>query len=394
MNLLSAAELLAGTDRPFVELDKTRCLHHLSQFATCEACYDICPVEAIQPAKPPTLDNQKCQQCGACLAVCPTDAYRGNDGFGSLLKVLKRVEAKELELVCNRNPYGEQGFSKDSLAVQTRECLVSLGWGAYLILAALGFERILIRTDACADCVWAQLQDRIKSQVDFAKSLLKNWAKSDSIQWIDQIAKPHQRPIWDVSNPPLSRRDFFRMAIRQGEVAFAKLENLESNDSFASTRNRTRMMAVINHFPIPESYSVGNILSAEFATLTVSEDCSACGVCARVCTTQALTFNVDPQNASFQLLFSAQKCVGCDLCQNVCLPEAIQVKHEITPDQLLGAQETLLQQGDLVRCERCGTLMAARPAQTLCPTCEKRRQNPFASILPPHFQRNFTGENK
>jgi len=385
MNLLSAAEFLAGADRPFVQLESQRCLHHLSRFSTCDVCYDICPVDAIQPGQPPSLDIQKCQQCGACLSVCPNDAYRGDDGFRALLLALKRLDSKGLELVCKKNPNAQSGVFEASVAIQMRECLASLGWGTYLVLAGLNFEKILIRTDACANCEWGELRDRIEFQVTQAKMLLENWGKSEILQLVENIECSQTRPLWDVTNPPLSRRDFFRAALRQGEVTFAKLENLEGNSSTRLPRNRIRMMTAVNHFPTSVDDSKDVVLQDEFVQLSISETCTACGVCARICPTEALTFEIDPEKVHFQLEFSPQKCIGCELCSSVCLPSAIQIQRPAYFKDVFLQDKILLQQGELIRCEKCGALTAAKPGKTLCPTCEQRRSNPFASILPPQW---------
>lgn len=42
----------------------------------CAACWDECPVDAIQEEVPHffVIEDEKCIDCGACSYVCPTDA--------------------------------------------------------------------------------------------------------------------------------------------------------------------------------------------------------------------------------------------------------------------------------------------------------------------------------
>ena len=157
MSLFAAAEWFAALDRSSVTLNTERCLHSQDRFSGCQACYDICPVSAITPGKPPALDSEKCQSCLACLTVCPVGAYAADEAVVSLLNAVTHLEAGALELLCERNPQAGLGFSEASTGIRVRGCLAGLGCGAYLALAAFGLERILVRTDACSACEWATL---------------------------------------------------------------------------------------------------------------------------------------------------------------------------------------------------------------------------------------------
>jgi ferredoxin len=40
----------------------------------CDACAEICPVDAITVGDKATVDEDTCIDCGTCVDECPTDA--------------------------------------------------------------------------------------------------------------------------------------------------------------------------------------------------------------------------------------------------------------------------------------------------------------------------------
>jgi len=384
VSLFSAAERFAALDRSTVTLDTSRCLHSQDKYSTCTACFGLCPVDAITAGKPPALDAEKCQTCLACLTVCPVGAYAADDAVVSLLNAVTHLEAGALELLCERNPHAALGIPEASTAIRVRGCLAGLGCGAYLALAAFGLEHILVRTDACSGCEWATLPRQVEVQVRQAKQLLEAWGKAETLDYVSELDSPTERSLWEATNPPLSRRDLFRMAVRQGQVAVARaVEDVGAAAGRRPGRDRLRLLGAVAHLPAPQPGYTGSIMDMDFAWVSVSEACTACGVCARACPTSALQFEKNEAEKAYTLTFSARNCIGCEMCMHVCAPSAVSVNHTPTFAQIFGEETMTLQEGELVKCERCGILMAARPNVHLCPLCEYRRTHPFGSMLPP-----------
>jgi ferredoxin len=148
------------------------------------------------------------------------------------------------------------------------------------------------------------------------------------------------------------------------------------------SRERQRLTNAMAHLPtVPPQASESSSLpiGSGFASVSISEECTACGVCARACPTGALQFYQEGES-HYRLMFAAQACIGCDVCCHVCMPGAVTVDAQPTFDAVFGPKAPLaLREGDLIRCSRCHALTAARPGARLCPTCEFRRQNPFGS---------------
>ena len=384
MKLLDVADRLNALDHSAVKLDTERCLHSLYRFSSCEACFKVCPVSAIQPGKPPALDAEKCQACLACLTVCPVGAYAADDAVASLLNAATHLDGGRLELLCEKNPQAGLGISEADTGISVKGCLAGLGLGAYLALAALGLEHILVRTDACAACEWGMLAAQVETQVNQAKQLLEAWGKAETLACVSSLDSPVARPLWKATNPPISRRDLFRMAARQGQIAFARsIEDGQSPSGRRPGRDHLRTLGAVAHLPdldFPENIMLGGM---GFASLEVTAACTACGTCARVCPTNALEFNITEDKTAFTLKLYGGNCIGCEICVHVCAPSAVSVNHTPTFAQVFGTQALSLQAGGLVKCEQCGILMAAQPDVHLCQVCDYRRTHPFGSMQLP-----------
>jgi ferredoxin len=390
--LLSAAERLAAIDRSAITLEAGRCLHTLDRCADCEACFEICPAQAIQAGEPQTLDSGRCQSCLACLTVCPTGAYAAEDAAGQLFHTAAQLETHTLELVCARNPQAELGIDEESTAIRVRGCLAGLGSGTYTALAAFALEHICVRTDACALCEWAALFPEVEAQVARAKYFLQPWGKEETLMTLSRLEAAVERPLWNADNPPLSRRDLFRMFARQGQIAMARAyEKGQMPHGRQPGRDRSRLLNAAAHLPAAEMGAGLDLGPLGFAWVTAAESCSACGACARACPTGALSFEKNEEGTAYALKFSARRCMGCEMCVHFCAVSALTVDHAPQFRRVLGEESAVLVEGALVACKRCGTCMAEKPDTQVCPLCEQRRKNPFGSILPPGLQREKRG---
>jgi ferredoxin len=382
VSLFNAAERFAAMDHSTVILAKGRCLHGRSRFSSCEACFTICPSQAISPGKPPTLDQDRCASCLACLPVCPVGAYSADDAVSSLLSTASRLEGSSLELICEKNPHAAKGADAETVGVRMRGCLTGLGDATYLALAALGLEKILVRMDACDTCEWKVLFPKLTEQVDHAHQLLQAWGKVDSIICI-QGEPEVERPLWEAANPPLSRRDLFLMIARQGKVAMARAIEIERKvNGELPGRNRLRILGTLAHLPVPMEDSI-TLQDMDYAGLVISEKCTACLACVRICPTKALFFKKSEDETSFTMQFTAGNCIGCELCMRACVPAAISIDHSPTFKQVFGEKMVIVKEGKLAKCESCGVLMTARQDISICTVCEYMQQHPLGAAINP-----------
>jgi len=395
VSLFDAAERFAAMDRSQIILDAKRCLHSQDQNSTCSECLRLCPENAIIEGKPPSLNVEACRSCLACIPSCPVGAYQADDAVVSLLNCAARVESGPVELICARHPHPETGMSAEGLGIRVPGCLAGLGAGALVLLSSLGIEKVILRMDACKECPWGGLQTHVEKQVSQARLFLAAWGKSSQIACSTEREGLVDRPVWDSKNPPLSRRDMFRLFAQQGKLTMARaIENERTNPGHRPGRDRLRMLGAITHLPTPERTESLQLGEMNFAFLSASEACTACAVCARVCPTSALQFEKNKAEKAYTLTFSARNCVGCEMCMHVCAPSALTLDRTPTFAQIFSEEIVTLQEGGLVKCTRCGVLTAAQPGVNLCPLCEYRRTHPFGSMLPPGVQLQLQAKKK
>ena len=390
MTLLSTAERLAELDRSRVSYRPERCLRAADRFADCQLCLDICPAGALQPGAAPVFDAQRCTQCLACLPACPGGAFSADDELNGLLNCLARAGEGPVELLCTRNPQIGRALAGAAARIQVRNCLAGLGAGALLCALALGPERIVLRVDHCPDCEWSALQTQVERQAQHAAQLAAARGYADRVQTagVADLAEAGQQPVWDAHNPPLSRRDLFRMAAVSGRIALARtLAHAPEGGEHQPAHERRRLANALRRLPPAENAGDTSLAGLPFAALTVSSACSACGACARACPNGALDCAIDEAQAAFRLTIQAPLCNGCEVCRHVCAPEAIRVDHAPASATIFAAdQPLLLQSGSLATCQRCAAQFAGPAEAGLCPVCAFRRRNPFGAALPPPLQ--------
>lgn len=395
MNFLSAADRLSAIDRKAIIFDPGRCLHSIDKYAECEACYQICPVDAITSGKPPSFSEKTCKTCLACLPVCPTGAYLAEDAVAAMTKAAVRLESKAVELACEAHPDITLGLTEESVCIRVRGCLAGLGSSAYLILFAAKMEQVSVRLDACQDCPWGKLQAQVLAQIQEAKKILDRWKLSNQLEPVLDLTgmELHERPVWDADNPPLSRRDLFMFAAQRSQLLTARAMFPESGLK-AEQRpgaNRLRMAAVIAQFS-QSDIDVHDL--SGLAVISVSNECTACGACERACPTNAIELS-QHEFKTFELKFEPAKCIGCGICMQVCVPDAITIDHQPSFLAVFGqVQPVVLLQGELTRCERCNIIMAGKPGVSLCPICQHRLDNPFGGPLPPKLMNLLQKQSK
>ena len=391
MNLLGLADRLA-TSSPAVQVQPARCVHALNGASTCDACVRACAFDALRLLPTITLDEKRCTACGACLHVCPVDAVRGDDGVAKLLNLAPRFEtAQTVELACARHPGAEQGPASSELVLRSGGCLAALGPSAYASLRALGFQRILIRLDACAGCPLSAARPQIEASLVSARNLLDAVEAASALESVDAPAPDWTtRPVYAVNNPPVSRRSLFRLfAAEAPRVAARALLPVEAEtaETAQRPRERRRLLNALQRMmppPLPlgegssrEGAGVRTVSQGEkglpFVHLDASEECTACGTCARVCPTGALRFSLADDNTS-RLSFQAAACTDCGVCLDLCEPGALSRQPVTDPGAITAQASLTLREGEVHVCEKCGARFAGAPGATLCPPCDFRRR--------------------
>jgi len=391
-SMVATVEQWLAEGNTAVAVESSACLHSWNKAATCDRCVQACPVGALAVDGAIQLDASACVQCGLCLPVCPVGAFSGTDDTADLLKTVASLPKRDIvEIACAVHPQAEKGPSQSNAVLRSKGCLAAFGSSTYLSLFALGVSHIVLRLDACTACPLGQVQPEIKNSLTLACQMAAS--EADAIEMGSLVTKIDaewpQRRVTAVTRPTRSRREFFKSltAVADPSPLVRHLLTDEAlPDQKPLPRERRRLLAAwqilpSGEIPIP-SPAVLEALS--FAQITADENCTACGVCARVCPTNALQLVVDHDKNSYQLAFTARNCVDCGLCLAPCEPGALQ-RQPPQAKKLLAAQPEILQQGPLHQCRRCKASFAGSADSHLCAVCAFRQQNPFGS--------RFVGKN-
>jgi ferredoxin len=410
VNLLSLVQRMAEPDRPPIALDAEGCLHARNRFSTCDACISICPVNALSLVPPIMLDLEACVACGACLPVCPVGALTGKDGSDDLVTCVSKLpDARVVEIACARHTAPEIGPAESTAVIRTDGCLAALGASTYEWLLANGTQQVTVRLDACKSCSIERLQPQISRIVGAVNRLASEGGhltppEIESASTVTEALPPGQatriveirdrgenwqtRMVVPAKNPPVSRRDLFRSFVSEGPKMAAQALSFQSAKvslGKAPPLERRRMLNSLRRQAADGAAMVAPGNDLGLVRMAATEQCTACGVCARVCPTGALVF--EDRETTFRLSFSASACTDCGACLDLCEPNALYRAGVPTLQELLATEPAVLRTDPLHKCDKCGAKFAGASPGKLCPTCDFRVHNPFGSRQPARIPR-------
>ncbi len=413
-----------------------RCLNVRHRARDCRICVEACPVNAISvprqagvDAEPVVLDRDACVRCGLCLNVCPTGVFAQTEPPESKLhQAIDRSSSQVIELACPRKEPPDLSRVPEAGVVQTPRCLAALSVPTLLELAT-GGKTLWLNDSICHTCPIGGARQTIEQTITVADRWLQVMGHASAIRsFLDAadelVEEPTVRPVMRGDRPVLSRRDFFksltgrtaqamggfigdREGPRPGESGSAPPEGPHANREDTEKRTGQRLT---HHIPARRQHLASALrrltpdpmiqvptAGLPIADVTVSDSCTACGLCAQFCPTEAITFLSDGEY--YVLHFSAALCLGedCSLCIIGCPTGAVRFGQEVIADELLSTQPRPLKAGRLAPCPQCGAPTHA-PAEDdqsaevpLCYICQAQAQRPdLLSSLPPVNDRQPT----
>ncbi len=303
-----------------------RCVHSLAACASCRACVDACPAQAWRAhADGLDFDDARCDGCGLCLPACPTAAL-ALAGAAEPPRLRRDADGHaSVPLACQR------ALPTDASDPNRLPCVHALGEAELLRWHAAGVRHLALHTADCRHCPRRPAQTLQQRLARVNGALLARGAVALSAvraeHHIPVAAAPERAaPTLSGTQPSASRRRLFGLA-RRGPAAAGSASATPPTATAAPGAGRqqaTQALAALGR---------GQVL---WTVALTPARCDACGACARLCPTGAVTLQPVPTaapngapNATSSaappptaLAFDAARCIACGLCIDACEPGA------------------------------------------------------------------------
>lgn len=290
-----------------LRIDGERCVHARAAAASCQRCVQICPQAAWRLADDGLgFDEARCDGCGLCAAVCPTGALALTDD--PLATSPRR--ATVVTVACDRIP--ATGPGEPPPGTRRLACVHGIDEWQWLQWQHDGVRQVQVHVgdcDACARGRRLTRLDRLPERAAVLNRVLQMRGLAGlALQARVQPAGGPQVATERAARPgrdrdAAARRSFLGLA----RPAAATVDPSWPVRRLAAQQDLRRL-------------GPGAVL---WAVSLRAEHCDACGACARLCPTGALTRSPLGETASGALVQDMAACVGCGLCADVCAPGAV-----------------------------------------------------------------------
>jgi ferredoxin len=212
-----------------------------------------------------------------------------------------------------------------------------------------------------------------------------------------------ERNSIDIKNIPLqgsvkapekavSRREFLEaFRTKATRIAAAAIPDVEdSGDDKAEVfrnavqerrenRKRSRLVGRIRELSAKSGVNPIAVPSKDAITadIEIGPGCTACGVCASLCPTGAITRQWTEK--TFSLSFSPALCTNCRICEKTCMHGAVKMNETVSLSLLLEHKKTVLFETAKKTCIACCMDFIGEGAE-ICPLCLDRNKKQTAVL--------------
>jgi energy-converting hydrogenase A subunit P len=329
-----------------IELQLHKCTRVLSKFSTCDKCITSCPTDAISLSENfPKIDTPSCIECGACVSICPTEAI-DLDKFSPIETIFGVLESESATLDCKKNI----------------PCLASLSPQNLVSMVILKDNNISANLSHCESCeIFGKVGDQIASQIEEANFLLEAFGNSGRV-----VVESGMAPEKEKSGISHERRAVLDSSIFRSRLESVTTETSKKIREKNLPDSRKLFLMALKRVDGENSHILDSGDISFFSQKRVTDSCTNCQICYRVCPSEALTSDYK----SSYINFSPNLCLKCHLCHDVCEPDAIQLEDTFQLSKLLKGESQKLIEFDIGKCDECGTYFTKRDGKRVCYRCE------------------------
>lgn len=346
--------------RAAVSIRRSACLRLRRAAATCSACAELCPTQALSTGVQQIELSGSCTGCGRCQAVCPNSAL-AVDGFDDAAVA---TAAGTLTIECWRTP-----ANSGTLRLP---CLGGLTAARLLGLCAAAPETVVQLVDRgwCGACASGggsthparAVVERVAAWL--AEAGVPPALRPAVVAPASSAALPAAATMDPMQQQGRARRGFFA-ALAQPARAAQPSACLPSHSEASSQRQQS--LAALQTLVARHG---GRLPAALFHRLQASPSCQGHRVCAAACPTGALVRWRDEATQRMGIAFDNAHCIACGHCAAVCPEQALQLQMG---GGAPGAGRRAISTFEQRACADCGTRFASRAEEehTRCPRCRK-----------------------
>ena len=328
-----------------------KCLNTIQTKQECTICRDTCP-HGVFDGDDPNWDL--CDGCGACVARCPTRCLRPSALLsGNILELCNRATG-DVIFAC-----GEHSESADLRPV----CLAAIPWELIALFALEG--KVFLLMDQCENCPRKALMCHLDDTLEDVRNFLGNERFSSSIIRCKNSDIPSA-----IKQKGMTRRDAFSLFFSKSKTTAASLlpEDKElTPDGMLCRRLLAHRLRGPNN----------NTQHLNWSIPIFQDNCSACGLCTKVCPEQAIhriDDDVHTEPHTWYMALIPWRCTGCGICTQSCPSQSLS-QPAWTPRTDPTAPIVL--PVTALPCSRCGEPLPAGQKDGLCSRCQSEAAAPL-----------------